>query len=83
MIQVKDIPLNPQSSDLSYSSENIDDSLSHNSKKNGENLSLKNYINKEEEEIGNFFISIIPNCSSPEEKNCEKENIKKILKVFD
>lgn len=80
MIQVKDIPLNPHSSDFSDSSESIDDSLSHNSKKNEENFSLKNYIKEEEEEIGNSFISIIPNCSSPEEKNDDKEDIKEILK---
>ena len=80
MIQVKDIPLNPHSSDLSDSSESIDYSLSHNSKKNEESFSLKNYIKEEEEEIGNSFISIIPNCSFPEEKNDDKEDIKEILK---
>ena len=36
--------------------------------------------NKKEEVIGNSFISYIPQCSSPEEKNDENEDIMTILK---
>ena len=102
MINVNNIPLHPHSSDLSDSSESIDDSFSHKSNKNKskdkespdsnanrDKSSSQNHISvhnsfsiddKKEEEIGNSFISYIPQCSSPEEKNDENEDIITILK---
>ena len=102
MINVNNIPLHPHSSDLSDSSESIDDSFSHKSNENKskdkespdsnanrDKSSSQNHISvnnsfsiddKKEEEIGNSFISYIPQCSSPEEKNDENEDIITILK---
>lgn len=103
MINVNNIPLHPHSSDLSDSSESIDDSFSHKSNENkskdkeespdnnvnkdksssNNDISIHNSFsidNKKEEEIGNSFISYIPQCSSPEEKNDENEDIITILK---
>lgn len=102
MINVNNIPLHPHSSDLSDSSESIDDSFSHKSNENkskdkeespdnkvnkdksssNNDISIHNSFsidNKKEEEIGSSFISYIPQCSSPEEKNDDNEDIITIL----